>query len=97
MGAWRTRKVRGRLMSQDRKNRNSLLLLPATAAAALVRLMAAVAAAMDGEAAGWRVSRGGEFTIRGAPASSLRSTRRSGRRGGGGVRGGAPRLDSTRR
>jgi hypothetical protein len=38
-------------MSQDRKKRNSLLLLPATAAA-LVRLMPAVAAAMAGRPAG---------------------------------------------
>ena len=53
MGAWRTRKVRGRLMSQDRKKRNSLLVL--AAAAALVLLMpavAATAAAMAGRTAG---------------------------------------------
>jgi hypothetical protein len=61
MGAWRMRKVRGRLMSQDRKKRNSLLLLPA---AALVLLMPAVAAAMNGRTAGRRVSRCGEFTMR---------------------------------
>jgi hypothetical protein len=48
----------GRLMSQDRKKQNSLLLLPTTVAAAtLVLLMPAVAAAMDGRAAGRRVGR----------------------------------------
>jgi hypothetical protein len=78
-------------MSQDRKKRNSLLLLPAPAVA-LVRLMPAVAAAMDGRAAGRRVGRFGEFTMRGAPSSSADGPAAE---EGGGVRGGVPLLDST--
>lgn len=57
MGAWRTRKVRGRLMSQERKKRNSLLLL-LPAPAALVLLMPTAAAAMDGRGNGRRAEVG---------------------------------------